>query len=119
MLRSRGLEEGLVCSATTRNDTDHTTAGAGEHLLGARRELDAGLALVGVVADDGHVVARGAAERTTVTGLVFDVGEDGTFGDGAEREDVADGESGVLSGIDELCNVSPGCVPSHLYFQLL
>jgi hypothetical protein len=54
------------------------------------------------VADDGNVVAGGAAERATVTVLVFDVGEDGTFGDGVEREDVADGERGVLSGVDEL-----------------
>jgi hypothetical protein len=107
VLGARGLEERLVCSSTPGDDTDHTTAGAGEDLLGARRELDTGLALVGVVADDGHVVARGAAERTTVTGLVFDVGEDGTLGDGAEREDVADSESGVLSGVDELCRVSP------------
>jgi hypothetical protein len=55
------------------------------------------------VADDGHVVARGTAERTTVTGLVFDVGKDGTFRYGVEREDVADGESGVLASVDELC----------------
>jgi hypothetical protein len=59
------------------------------------------------VADDGNVVARGTAERTTVTRLVLDVGEDGTFGDGVEGQDVADGESGVLSGVDELVVVSP------------
>ena len=58
------------------------------------------------MADDGDIVAGGTAERTTVTGLVLDVGKDGTFGDGVEREDVADGESGVLSGVDELCAVS-------------
>jgi len=107
VLSTRGLEERLVCSSTTGDDTDHTTAGAGEDLLGARRELDTGLALVGVVADDGHVVARGTAKRTTVTGLVLDVGEDGTLGDGGEREDVADGQGGVLAGVDELCIVSP------------
>jgi hypothetical protein len=55
------------------------------------------------VANDGNVVTRGTAERTTVTVLVFDVGEDGTFGDGVEGKDVADGERSVLSGVDELC----------------
>jgi hypothetical protein len=58
------------------------------------------------VADDGNVVAGSAAERATVTVLVFDVGEDGTFGDGVEREDVADGERSVLSSVDELSGVS-------------
>jgi hypothetical protein len=57
------------------------------------------------VADDGNVVTGGTAERTTVTVLVLDVGEDGTFGDGSEGEDVADGERSVLSGVDELCSV--------------
>lgn len=102
VLGTRGLEEGLVCSSTTGDDTDHTTAGAGENLLGAGGELDTGPVLVGVVADDGHVVTGGTAKRTTVTRLVLDVGEDGTFGDGAERKDVADGKSGVLAGVDEL-----------------
>lgn len=84
MLGTRGLEEGLVCTSTTGDDTDHTTAGAGEHLLGTGGELDTGLALVGVVANDSNVVTRGTAERTTVTVLVLDVGQDGTLGDGVE-----------------------------------
>ena len=111
MLSPGGLEEGLVCAATTCNDTDHTTAGAGENLLGTGGELDTGLAIIGVVADDGHVVTGGTAERTTVSGLLLDVGEHGTLGDGVERENVADGERGVLSGVDELCTVSPAVPP--------
>ena len=58
------------------------------------------------MADDGDVVARGTTKRTTVGGLVLDVGEDGTFRDGVEGQDVADGESGVLSGVDELFPMS-------------
>jgi hypothetical protein len=106
MLSTRRLHERLVCSATTSDDTDHTTARAGEDLLGTGWELDTGLALIRVVADDGNVVAGGTTERTTVTRLVLDVGEDGTFGNGVEGQDVADGESGVLSGVDELDTVS-------------
>ena len=68
------------------------------------------------MADNGNVVTRGTTERTTVTVLVFDVGEDGTFGDGVEREDVADGEGGVLSGVDELECVS---LLSQLLFRPL
>ena len=106
MLSTRRLQEGLVGTSTTSDDTNHTTAGAGENLLGAGGELDTGLALIGVVADDGNVVTGGTAERTTVTVLVLDGGQDGTLGDGVEGQDVADGESGVLSGVDELLGVS-------------
>lgn len=116
MLSTRRLHERLVCTATTSDDTDHTTAGAGKDLLGTGGELDTGLALIRVVADDGDVVAGGTAERTTVTRLVLDVGEDGTLRDGVEGKDVADGESSVLSGVDELvacqsfrsANIAPG-----------
>ena len=98
-------KEGLVGTSTTGNNTDHATDGALDDLLGAGGELDAGLALVGVVANDGNVVARGAAESTTVADLLLDVGDDGTLRDGAEGEDVADGEGGVLAGVDELASV--------------
>lgn len=105
MLGTRGLEEGLVGTATTSDDTDHTSGTAADNLLGTGRKLDTGLAIIGVVADNGDVVAGSAAERTTVTRVLFDVGDDGTFGDGGEREDVADGKSGVLASVDELAGV--------------
>ena len=105
MLGTRGLEEGLVGTATTSDDADHATGVAVDDLLGAGGELDTGLALVGVVADDGDVVAGGAAESAAVAGLLLDVGDDGTLGDGAEGEDVADGQGGLLAGVDELAGV--------------
>lgn len=57
------------------------------------------------MADDGDVVAGGAAEGATVADLLLDVGDDGTFGHGREGEDVSDGQGGVLAGIDELAGV--------------
>ena len=98
-------KEGLVGTSTTGNNADHATDGALDDLLGARRKLDAGLALVGIVANDGNVVARGTAERTTVANLLLDVGDDSSLRDGAEGENVADGERGVLAGVDELAGV--------------
>lgn len=76
-----------------------------DNLLGTGRKLDAGLALVGVVADDGDVVARGSAKGATVTNLLLHVRHDGTFRHGAEGQDVADRESGLLAGVDELASV--------------
>jgi hypothetical protein len=98
-------EQRLVGTTTTSNDTDHTTNAAADDLLGTTGELDTGLALIRVVADDGNVVARGTAERATVTDLLLDVGDNGTFGDGTEGEDVSDGQRGVLAGVDELAGV--------------
>lgn len=106
---SKGLKKHtqhrLVGTATTGDDTNHTTRGVLDNLLGTTGELDTGLALLRVLADDGNVVTRGTAKRTPVTRLLLDVGDDGTLRDGSEREDVADGQSGVLSGVDELASV--------------
>ena len=68
------------------------------------------------MADNGHIVTGGTAKRTTIRSLLFDVGEDGTFGDRGKREDVADSESSVLSGVDELLIVSR-CATSSLEFS--
>lgn len=105
VLGARSLQEGLVGTATTGNDTDHTTRAGVDDLLGTGGQLDTGLALIGVVADDGDVATRGTAESTTVTNLLLDVGDDGTLGHLAEREDVADGEGSLLAGVDELASV--------------
>lgn len=76
-----------------------------DDLLGTRRQLDTGLALVGVVADDGDVATRSAAKSTTVTDLGLDVGNNGTLGHLTDGQDVADGQSSLLSGVDELSSV--------------
>ena len=57
------------------------------------------------MADNGDVVTGGTADSTTVTNLLLDVGDNGTLRDGGKGEDVADGESGVLAGVDELAGV--------------
>lgn len=98
-------EKRLVGPAAASDNANHSSHGALDDLLGARRELDASLALIRVVADNGHVVARGPAERASVANLLLHVGDHGTLRNGAEREDVADGERGVLAGVDELAGV--------------
>lgn len=95
----------LVGTATTSNNADHATGDAVHDLLGAGGQLDAGLALIGVVADDGDVVAGGTAESATVADARLDVGDNGTLGHGSQGQDVADGQSSVLAGVDELAGV--------------
>ena len=59
------LKQGeLVELVLTSDDTDHATGLGGDDLLGTGGKLDAGLALIGVVANNGDVVAGGTAERT-------------------------------------------------------
>jgi len=105
VLGARRLEEGLVGSATTSDNANHATDGALDDLLGTRWKLDAGLALIWVVADNSNVVTGCAAERASVSHLLLDIAHNGTLWDGAEREDVANGEGCVLAGIDELSSV--------------
>jgi hypothetical protein len=105
VLGTTSLEQRLVGTATTGNDTNHTAGSVLDDLLGTGGELDTGLAILGVVANNGNVVTGGTAKRTTVTRLLLDVGDDGTLGHGGEREDVADGQGSVLTGVDELAGV--------------
>lgn len=98
-------QERLVCTATTGNNSNHSSDSAADDLFGATGHLDACLALLGVVSDDSNVVSRRPAERTSVADLLLHVGHNGTFGHGAEREDVADVEGSVLARVDELAGV--------------
>lgn len=99
------LEHGLVDTATTSDDADGSAGRRGDRLLCARGETDASDTDIGVVADDGGVVAGGTGEGSTVTSLLLDVADNGTLGERGEGEDVADVESGLLAAVDELAGV--------------
>lgn len=98
-------KHGFVGSSTTSNNTNHTTGTALDDLLGARWELDTGLAILRVVSNDGDIVSRGSAQCTTISWLLLNVRDDSSFGDGREGEDISDGQGSVLSGVDELTSV--------------
>ena len=57
------------------------------------------------MSNDGDVVSARPAQRTTIASLLLYIGDDSSFRDLADREDVADGERGVLAGVDELAGV--------------
>jgi hypothetical protein len=102
---SQHTQERLIRSATASNNSDHASRAATDNLLGTRWELDTGLALVGVVANDGDIVARSTSESSPVTNLLLHVGNNGTLRDRSQRQDVADCQTGILSGVDELASV--------------
>ena len=104
-LGGKRTQERLVGTATTGNNTNHTTGVGVDDLLSTGGELDAGLALIVVVSDNGDVVAGGAAQSSAVANLLLDIGNDGTLGHLTHGENVADGESSTLTGVDELTGV--------------
>lgn len=100
-----GLEQGLVDTSTTGDDSNSGSGSRRDSLLGARGQTDSGHLGVGVVSDDGSVVARGSGKSSSVTSLLLDVANDGTLGQRGQRENVADVEGGLLSTVDELASV--------------
>ena len=55
--------------------------------------------------DDGSVVTGGSGNATTVTSLLFQVRDDGTFRHLTDGHHVADTELGLLSAVNELTGV--------------
>ena len=96
-----GLEERLVDTTSAGDDTNGGAGRARDGLLGTRGETQARLVLVGRVANDGGVVARGPGHGATVTDALLDVADDGSLRALADGEDVADVERGLLAGVDK------------------
>lgn len=94
VVRTTSLHDGLVGTATTGNDTDHSAAVRRERLLGARGEANAGAVSISVVREDGGIVARSAGKSTAVADLLLNVADNGTLGESLERDNVTDGEAG-------------------------
>lgn len=96
------LEQWLVNTTTSSNDTDGSTRCAGDDLLGTTGQTDTGHLSVLIVSDNGGIVAGSTCKSTTVACLAFNIAHDRTFGERAERENVADVDDSLLSTVDEL-----------------
>ena len=101
VVSTASLEQRLVDTSTTGDDSNSRPGTAADRLLRTRRQPDPGLVVVGAVANDGGVVAGSPGERTTVADLLLDVADDGTLGALADWEDVADGEGCLFAAVDE------------------
>lgn len=105
VVSSTSLQQWLVDSTTTGNNTNDTSGVRGEDLLGTRWQLDSGLSLIRVVSNDDHIVTRGSTQCTSVSNLLFNVGNNGTFWQGAQRQDVTNVKRSLLTGVDKLTGV--------------
>lgn len=70
MLRTRSLQQRLVCSSTTGNDANHTTNAALDNLFRAAWELDPGFAFIRIVSDNSDITSAGTSELELM--LVFE-----------------------------------------------
>ena len=103
--RPSSLQNRLINPSTPSNNPNHPSRRTRHNLLGTGRQLQPCLALVGIVANDNDIVARGTSEGSTVADLFLDIRDDCAFGHDAEGENVADSQVCLFSGIDELASV--------------
>ncbi len=124
-----GLQHGLVDATASGHDAHHGAVGRRHHLLGAGGQLDTGALRVGVVGDDGGVVAGRTRQLAAVASLeesghmcksghvlllatflfrahlLLQVGDDGSLRHGPDGHDVAHRQLGLLAAVDELAGV--------------
>ena len=83
-----GLKQGLVGSATSRDDADHGSADTWDGLSLSGRKSDSGLLTVIGVTDDGSAAATGSSESSSVSDFLFNVANGGSFRNLVDWEDV-------------------------------
>ncbi|QFZ38568.1 putative 60S ribosomal protein [Clavispora lusitaniae] len=103
---STSLQQWLVDSTTTSNDTNDTSGVRGDDLLGTRWQLDSGLTFIWVVSNNDNVVTGGSTQSTSVTNLLFDVRDNGTFWTRAQWQNVTDVQRSLLTTVDKLASVN-------------
>lgn len=99
------LQEGLVGTSTTSDNSNRRAGAASNSLFRTAGQANAGLVIIGGVANDGRVTAGGAGEGATVTDLALDVADDRSLREYRDGENVADSEGGLLAAVHELTGV--------------
>jgi len=100
-----GLQQWLVGTTSSGDDTNLGTDGGGDGLLSSGWKSELGGSLFLVVGDDNGIGTRGTGKGTTVTTLGFDVANDGSLGHRVQGEDVSAGQGRLLSAVNELSGV--------------
>jgi hypothetical protein len=114
-----GLEDGLLSTTTAGNEAHGGTALRRDELLLSGGKLNGGTAGIGVVANDGGVLTRGAGKSTTVTSLLLNVEHDGTLRHVTQRQHVTNVQLGTATAVDELAGVGTLSSDEHLLVLLV
>jgi len=106
------LVEGVTCfqdwlflTITTGNNTNNGSVPGGQFLSDTRRQTNHSLLTIFTVSDNDAGSSGSTAQSSSVGVLIFNHGDFGTFWHLSEREDVTDGQLGVLSTVHELTGV--------------
>jgi len=105
VVSTASLQDGLVNTSTTGDQTDHGSVGGGDDLLGAGGQLDPGPVGVRVVGNHGGVVAAGPGELAAVTSLLLEVADDGSLGHVTNGHHITNGQLRLLAAVHELSGV--------------
>lgn len=100
-----GLQHGLVQTTSSSGDTDGTSAGRLQDLLGTRRKTNTSGSVL-VVGNDGDIVTRGTGNFATISRGLLDVEANGTFSHLSQGHHVSNLHLRVLTAVDELSGVS-------------
>jgi len=100
-----GLQQRLVGTSTTGDDSDLGTHVGRDGLLTTGWQAETGGSLVFVVGHDDGEGAGATGKGTAISELGLDVAHDGALRDLVQWKDVANGQGGLLSAVDELSAV--------------
>jgi hypothetical protein len=106
---SSGLEQGLVSTASSSNDTNLSADCRWNSLLSATGKTQPSGALVVVMSDDNSKGSTSTSKCTAVSKLCLNVTDNCSFRDSRERQDVSYTQGCLLSAIDELTSVHAFC----------
>mmetsp|Transcript_5360 Transcript_5360/g.8213 ORF Transcript_5360/g.8213 Transcript_5360/m.8213 type:complete len:216 (+) Transcript_5360:2311-2958(+) len=99
------LKQRLISTSTSSNNTDLGTDVRLDSLLTSRGKTETGGSLVLIVGDDNSEAAGSTGKSTTITNPGLNVAHNGTLGHTSQRKNISDGQSGLLSAVDELTGV--------------
>jgi len=99
------LQEGLVGTSSTGDNTDLSTDSGRDSLLSTRWKTETGGTLFIIMGDDHGEAARSTGESTAIANLGLNVAHNGTLGNLLQRQHISNVQSGLLSAVDELSSV--------------
>jgi len=105
VVSASSLEEGLISTSSTGNDTNLSTDARGDSLLSSRRETKTGGSLIFIVGNNDGEASRSTSKSTTITDLGLNVAHNGSLGNTAQRQAVSNNQVGLLSAVDEHTSV--------------
>lgn len=99
------LEEGLIGTSTSSNNSNLGTDTGLNSLLSSRGKTKTSGSLVIIVGNDNGEASRSTSKSSTVSNLTLNVTHNGTLWNGGKRKNVSNDKSSLLSTVNELTSV--------------